>query len=87
MRKIRCKAPISTCETKNGSVTLRKAGGGNSAAHNPLSRAVLEDDGGEEGREGEGTNRTARQREPDALISPRRITQKQDVGPRVLLEG
>ena len=69
-------------------MTLRKAGGGDSAAHNPLSRAVPEDDGGEkEGREGEGTNRTARQREPDALISPRRIIQKQDVGPRVLLQG
>ena len=51
------------------------------------NRGHLSPEAEKRGREGEGTNRTARQREPDALISPRRITQKQDVGPRVLLEG
>jgi len=83
-RQIGANNLFSTCVTKNGSATLRKAGG---RVHNPLGRALQEEE--EDEKEEGGREQTAQPGKggPAALISPRRIIQRQDMGPRVLLQG
>lgn len=86
-RQIDANNLFSTCVTKNGSATLRNAGGRDAAAHNPLGRALQEEE--EDKKEEGGREQTAQPGKggPAALISPRRIIQRQDMGPRVLLQG